>query len=871
MSPGNGYAIICKDGNLSLDVMDYSHQKLADIILTAHQSNSQVNKWWILEECSERMESSMTYTSDYKQPKTITDSRGNTVHYEYDDKNRLLTKLTDAKGNATSYAYDANTDKMTEVARMVDGKEVKVSYTYENEKVTSIGHNGFTYDYAYDPFGNLESVSVGGRELERTTLRSRNGLADRITYATGEAVRNEYNPEEQLAAQYLLTADGREEKLFENTYDSCGKIARHKDLCSGVTSTYQYDLIGRMVGTDRSDGMKLRKVYDEKNRVKGYTYQKDRVGHEVEFLYGDVEKQQKPGLGYGIKINGAQKIAYEYDALGRVIRTHNHFSDMNTSTQEYTYVSGKEAGVTTNLVASVREGNRAESYTYDACGNVETMVERSADGSERKIRYYYDALNQLVREDNQKQNQTICYTYDVGGNMVRRDEYRYIENPVITEAPWRSDTFEYQTGGWRDQLRFYNGQAITYDAMGNPLQYLGMQMEWEKGHQLRHITGAGLDMYCMYNDSGKRIRKTVNGVTIDFYLDGSAILMQTSSDGSRIDFFYDDKGNVFAMKYQNEMYFYRKNLFGDILGILDSHGTELVKYEYNSWGKLLNLTDYSSNGLGRRNPFRFKGYYYDEELGMYYLNSRYYDPETGRFVNADDVEVLEVEQENLAQYNLYAYCLNNPVNRADESGELSIPNWAKIGIGIAVIAGLAIATVATGGTAAIVCGAALTGSILGGSIGAVTGGVMNGTDGMYTGFLVGTISGGILGAVLSGGNIALGGIKVIGTAQKTGTVFHQAASNIEAGIMAMQPGRYSKITFDRALKTAGLIGRERPDVIGVARIGKNKLVEVVSKSQTTKQMREKCKRMESKNKNMQKSKVVGWPGKIGKFLKKLFK
>ena len=871
MSPGNGYAIICKDGNLSLDVMDYSHQKLADIILTAHQSNSQVNKWWILEECSERMESSMTYTSDYKQPKTITDSRGNTVHYEYDDKNRLLTKLTDAKGNATSYAYDANTDKMTEVARMVDGKEVKVSYTYENEKVTSIGHNGFTYDYAYDPFGNLESVSVGGRELERTTLRSRNGLADRITYATGEAVRNEYNPEEQLAAQYLLTADGREEKLFENTYDSCGKIARHKDLCSGVTSTYQYDLIGRMVGTDRSDGMKLRKVYDEKNRVKGYTYQKDRVGHEVEFLYGDVEKQQKPGLGYGIKINGAQKIAYEYDALGRVIRTHNHFSDTNTSTQEYTYVSGKEAGVTTNLVASVREGNRAESYTYDACGNVETMVERSADGSERKIRYYYDALNQLVREDNQKQNQTICYTYDVGGNMVRRDEYRYIENPVITEAPWRSDTFEYQTGGWRDQLRFYNGQAITYDAMGNPLQYLGMQMEWEKGHQLRHITGAGLDMYCMYNDSGKRIRKTVNGVTTDFYLDGSAILMQTSSDGSRIDFFYDDKGNVFAMKYQNEMYFYRKNLFGDILGILDSHGTELVKYEYNSWGKLLNLTDYSSNGLGRRNPFRFKGYYYDEELGMYYLNSRYYDPETGRFVNADDVEVLEVEQENLAQYNLYAYCLNNPVNRADESGELSIPNWAKIGIGIAVIAGLAIATVATGGTAAIVCGAALTGSILGGSIGAVTGGVMNGTDGMYTGFLVGTISGGILGAVLSGGNIALGGIKVIGTAQKTGTVFHQAASNIEAGIMAMQPGRYSKITFDRALKTAGLIGRERPDVIGVARIGKNKLVEVVSKSQTTKQMREKCKRMESKNKNMQKSKVVGWPGKIGKFLKKLFK
>ena len=192
---------------------------------------------------------------------------------------------------------------------------------------------------------------------------------------------------------------------------------------------------------------------------------------------------------------------------------------------------------------------------------------------------------------------------------------------------------------------------------------------------------AGLDMYCMYNDSGKRIRKTVNGVTTDFYLDGSAILMQTSSDGSRIDFFYDDKGNVFAMKYQNEMYFYRKNLFGDILGILDSHGTELIKYEYNSWGKLLNLTDYSSNGLGRRNPFRFKGYYYDEELGMYYLNSRYYDPETGRFVNADDVSLIGKVPSKLTDKNLYVYCDNNSIIRIDSEGKA----WELIAAGGGVI------------------------------------------------------------------------------------------------------------------------------------------------------------------------------------------
>ena len=233
-------------------------------------------------------------------------------------------------------------------------------------------------------------------------------------------------------------------------------------------------------------------------------------------------------------------------------------------------------------------------------------------------------------------------------------------------------------------------------------------------------------MYCMYNDSGKRIRKTVNGVTTDFYLDGSAILMQTSSDGSRIDFFYDNKGNVFAMKYQNEMYFYRKNLFGDILGILDSHGTELVKYEYNSWGKLLNLTDYSSNGLGRRNPSRFKGYYYDEELGMYYLNSRYYDPETGRFVNADDFEMIDGSNHHILENNLFAYCFNNPANMIDDTGYW--PKWAanlvKVGIGALAIGIGVAATVATGGAAAPVLVASLkiaaTSAVIGAAAGAGT-------------------------------------------------------------------------------------------------------------------------------------------------------
>lgn len=130
-------------------------------------------------------------------------------------------------------------------------------------------------------------------------------------------------------------------------------------------------------------------------------------------------------------------------------------------------------------------------------------------------------------------------------------------------------------------------------------------------------------------------------------------------------------------------------------------------------------------------------------------------------------------------------------------------------------------------------------------------------NGAVDGFLSGTIIGGATGAISASANIATGSVKIIGSAQKTGTAFHKAASNLEAGKMAVQFGRYSKIGLNRALKTVGLNGRQLPDVTGVARFGTNKLVEVVSKTQTTQQMATKCISMTSHNPNTT-YKVVSW-------------
>lgn len=160
---------------------------------------------------------------------------------------------------------------------------------------------------------------------------------------------------------------------------------------------------------------------------------------------------------------------------------------------------------------------------------------------------------------------------------------------------------------------------------------------------------------------------------------------------------------------------------------------------------------------------------------------------------------------------------------------------------------------------------AIGGGLISGTIGAITGGAQGFLDGFVDGLMWGAVIGGITGALTSGINIATGAVKIAGSAQKTGTFFHRMASNIQAGKMAMQIGRYSQITLDRSLNRAGLTGRKMPDVIGTARWGKNLLVEVTSKSQINLQMANKLIKLLASNPNTT-YKVIGWAARIAKWL-----
>ena len=128
------------------------------------------------------------------------------------------------------------------------------------------------------------------------------------------------------------------------------------------------------------------------------------------------------------------------------------------------------------------------------------------------------------------------------------------------------------------------------------------------------------------------------------------------------------KGDLFGFNYNGKDYYYIRNGQNDIIGIVDTNGAQVVSYTYDTWGKLLGTTGTLASTVGAANPYRYRGYYYDLSSGLYYCGSRYYDPNTGRWLNADDTDVLKVDQESLIGDNLFAYGLNNPVNNSDPSG-----------------------------------------------------------------------------------------------------------------------------------------------------------------------------------------------------------
>ena len=177
-----------------------------------------------------------------------------------------------------------------------------------------------------------------------------------------------------------------------------------------------------------------------------------------------------------------------------------------------------------------------------------------------------------------------------------------------------------------------------------------------------------------YDSEGIRTSKSNGTNTTKYLLNGTQILAQTTN-GTTLSFFYDQQGNRVAMAdSSNKFYYYIYNVQGDVIALADAAtGKLVVTYTYDAWGKLVELKDNTANSVGTQNPFRYRGYYYDTETSLYYLQSRYYDPDTGRFISSDGY--ISGASGTTKGYNLFVYCDNDPVNKSDDNG--CWPKWVK--------------------------------------------------------------------------------------------------------------------------------------------------------------------------------------------------
>lgn len=255
------------------------------------------------------------------------------------------------------------------------------------------------------------------------------------------------------------------------------------------------------------------------------------------------------------------------------------------------------------------------------------------------------------------------YVYDGRGNII--SVYKEKDDGVYSDSLLE---FSYQTTGWKDILIAVTVDGVTeyisgYDSAGNPGYYLGyIDGVTFENRNLVSLYSPWDEFLYSYNASGIRTSKNINGVITNYILEDSKVIKETKA-GTVLQYYYDSSDEIVGFTYNGTAYVYLKNLQKDIIAIADASGNIIVKYYYDAYGNMLSMADTSGINLGTKNPFRFKSYYYDEETKFYYLNSRYYDPFTGRFISADDASLLLG-----GETNIFKYCANNAVMNADSSG-----------------------------------------------------------------------------------------------------------------------------------------------------------------------------------------------------------
>ena len=499
--------------------------------------------------------------------------------------------------------------------------------------------------------------SLSQSQYQNDPTKPNFGTLTATTYGNGAKVSSRYDDFNRVTG---VVYGEETAPRYEYDYNAKGQVARVRDNLLNRTTQSEYDLANRPVRVKTSE--------DAKHVYTGQVAYDNVYGNLSEFTEKVGENRQEFGTKFGYDDEN-RPTSLTYSASGKEIGQSTTTIDKlnrttfsavklgsKTFTSEYHFAAGGYGtGSVTNLVASITQPGCNCGYGYDDNGNI-----ASATLNGKWTGYTYDALGQLIQVNDHSDTRsgengtTWKYTYDLGGNILKKERFVYND----TTNPLETVTYTYGDANWRDKLTAVNGNAIRYDAIGNPLNDGTWTYTWQNGRQLQKMQKAGVTAEFVYNADGLRVQKTVNGVATKYTLHGKNIVHITSGT-DELHFFYDAQNRPAVVVYNGTAYAYVKSLQGDIVAILDENGNTVVSYGYDAWGAPLWCTGELAETLGKVQPFRYRGYVYDEETGLYYLRSRFYNSSLCRFIDMDCL---------IHSGNTFAYCCNSPASMHDVCG-----------------------------------------------------------------------------------------------------------------------------------------------------------------------------------------------------------
>ena len=503
--------------------------------------------------------------------------------------------------------------------------------------------------------------SLSQSQYQNDPTKPNFGTLTATTYGNGAKVSSRYDDFNRVTG---VVYGEETAPRYEYDYNAKGQVARVRDNLLNRTTQSEYDLANRPVRVKTSEDAKHvytgQVAYDNVyGNLSEFTEKVGENRQEYGTKFGYDDENRPTSLTYSI---GATTIGQSTTTIDKLNRT--TFSAVKlgskTFTSEYHFAAGGYGtGSVTNLVSSITQPGCNCGYGYDDNGNI-----ASATLNGKWTGYTYDELGQLIQVNDHSDTRsgengtTWKYTYDLGGNILKKERFAYADTTNSLETV----TYTYGDANWRDKLTAVNGNAIAYDAIGNPLSDGTWTYTWQNGRQLQKMQKSGVTAEFVYNADGLRVQKTVNGVATKYTLHGKNVVHMTSG-ADELHFFYDAQNRPTVVVYNGTAYAYVKSLQGDIVAILDENGNAVVSYGYDAWGAPLWCTGELAETLGKVQPFRYRGYVFDEETGLYYLRSRYYNAALSRFVNMDSVLL-----KGILQSNQQAYCINNPILYSDSNG-----------------------------------------------------------------------------------------------------------------------------------------------------------------------------------------------------------